>query len=275
MHYRSVWISDVHLGSRHCNADALLAWLRTMETDQLFLVGDIIDGWALNRSWYWPQSHNNVIQKLLRQARKGTVVTYLPGNHDEFLRSFGSLDLGNIRLCDRTVYRTVNGKRYLVLHGDQFDTVMQRAKWLMHAGSWAYDWLIWLNRLLTKIQRWLGAQPWSLSAWAKRSVKQAMTFISSFEENLAAYARQQGCDGVICGHIHSMNIRDINGIWYLNCGDFCESTTALVETHQGHWFVMKYADDQFLPVLALNCHTGQTQQGHSCTQLYQQNCLGL
>ena len=214
-----------------------------------------------------------MIQKLLRQARKGTKVTYLPGNHDEFLRSFGDHELGNIHLTDSCIYIGADGRRYKVMHGDQFDVVIKHAKWLAHLGSWAYDMMIIANVAVSAVRRWIGLRPWSLSAWAKYKVKQAVNFIGDYEENLSGYARAHGCDGIICGHIHHSNIRDVDGIAYMNCGDFCESITALVETYQGHWFIMKYLDDQFLPVLALNCQTGQILEGESCIRLYEQNLI--
>ena len=236
--YRSVWISDVHLGTKMSNAAALLEFFKTFETDNLFLVGDIIDGWAMSKSFFWPQTHNDVIQKILRQARKGTTVTYLPGNHDEFLRSFGDHDFGNIRLVNTCVYRGANGLRYKVMHGDQFDVVIKHAKWLAHLGSWAYDALIALNVAVSAARRWIGLRPWSLSAWAKYKVKQAVNFMGDYEENLSGYARSHGCDGIICGHIHHANIRHVDGIAYMNCGDWVESCTALVEHEDGRWEII-------------------------------------
>ena len=236
--YRSVWISDVHLGTKMSNAAALLEFFKTFETDNLFLVGDIIDGWAMSKHFLWPQTHNDVIQKILRQARKGTTVTYLPGNHDEFLRSFGDHDFGNIQLVDTCVYRGANGLRYKVMHGDQFDVVIKHAKWLAHLGSWAYDALIALNVAVSATRRCIGLRPWSLSAWAKYKVKQAVNFIGDYEENLSGYARTHGCDGIICGHIHHANIRHVDGIAYMNCGDWVESCTALVEHEDGRWEII-------------------------------------
>jgi UDP-2,3-diacylglucosamine pyrophosphatase LpxH len=239
-HYRSVFVSDLHLGTKMSNASAFLGFLRDVETKNLFLVGDIVDGWAMSTRFYWPQEHNDVIQKILRQARKGTKVTYLPGNHDEFLRSFGEHDFGNIRLVDSCVYVGASGKRYKVMHGDQFDVVMKHAKWLMHLGSWTYDMLIALNVVISWARRHAGLRPWSLSAWAKYKVKQAVNFIGDYEDNLSDYASTHRCDGVICGHIHHANIRDINGIAYMNCGDWVESCTALVEHEDGRWELIRW-----------------------------------
>jgi UDP-2,3-diacylglucosamine pyrophosphatase LpxH len=241
MHYRSVVISDVHLGTKMSQASSLLAFLKTFECDSLYLVGDIIDGWSLKHRFYWPQEHNDVIQKLLRKARKGTRIVYLPGNHDEFLRGFGDQDLGNIQVIDSCVHTGVDGKRYQVMHGDQFDVVIKHAKWLAHVGSWAYDTLIILNLAVAGVRRLLNLKPWSLSAWAKYQVKSAVNFIGDYENNLAGYAESHGCNGVICGHIHSANIRQIGNCTYLNSGDWVESCTALVEHHDGHWEIVKHA----------------------------------
>lgn len=242
MHYRTIVISDVHLGTKMSRPDALLEFLRDTESDHLYLVGDIIDGWAMGSRFFWPQEHNDVIQKLLRKARKGTRVTYLPGNHDEFLRSFGEHDLGNIRLVDTCIHHGADGRRYQVMHGDQFDMVIKHAKWLAHIGSWAYDVLISLNVCVSWWRRHLGLRPWSLSAWAKYRVKSAVNFIGDFEENLAGYAESHGCDGIICGHIHHANIRSIGRVTYMNSGDWVESCTALVEHHDGTWEIIRHAD---------------------------------
>jgi UDP-2,3-diacylglucosamine pyrophosphatase LpxH len=239
-YYRSVFISDVHLGTRMSQPAALLDFIKTFECERLYLVGDIIDGWAMSKSFYWPQEHNDVIQKIMRMARKGTLVTYLPGNHDEFLRSFGEHHFGNIVLVDSTIHRGLNGKNYLIIHGDQFDVVMKNMKWLAHIGSWAYDMLIAVNVTVNKLQNIFKLPHWSLSAWAKYKVKQAVNFIGEYEENLAKYARNRGASGIICGHIHHANIRDIGDITYMNCGDWCESCTALVEDYSGRWFIIKY-----------------------------------
>lgn len=233
--YRSIFISDVHLGAKMSQADSLLEFLKTVECDTLYLVGDIIDGWALGKSFYWPQSHNDVVQKLLRRSRKGEKIVYLPGNHDEFLRSFGEHDFGNIHLVDSVVHTGLDGKKYLVIHGDQFDAVISKMKWLAHFGSWAYDTIIAFNVLFARIRKMLNLPYWSLSAWAKYKVKQAVNFISDFEDNLTNYARVKDADGIICGHIHHPNIRKIDGLTYLNCGDWVESLSAVVEHTDGTW----------------------------------------
>jgi UDP-2,3-diacylglucosamine pyrophosphatase LpxH len=244
--YRSIFISDVHLGARMSQANLLLDFLKTVECDTLYLVGDIIDGWALSKSFYWPQDHNDVIQKILRRSRKGEQVIYLPGNHDEFLRSFGTHEFGNIILQDTIIHTGANGKKYLVMHGDQFDVVIKKMKWLAHFGTWAYDTIIYLNWFVAKIRKSLNLPYWSLSAWAKYKVKKAVNFISDFEENLTNYAQSKQVDGIICGHIHHANIRDINGLQYINCGDWVESLTAIVENYDGTWELIKWKNKDFV-----------------------------
>lgn len=232
--YRSVFISDVHLGFKNADSTYLLEFIKTFECETLYLVGDIIDGWALERSKYWPQQHNDVIQKLLRKARKGTVVYYIPGNHDEFVRQYNEMQFGNIMIIDQTVHTTVDGKHFLVIHGDQFDIVMRHAKWLANIGSLAYDLSISCNTAVNKIRRFFGLEYWSLSNWLKYKVKSAVNFVSEFENTLTSYAKSKGADGVICGHIHYAKIvPNLNGVMYFNCGDWVESHTALVEHYDG------------------------------------------
>jgi UDP-2,3-diacylglucosamine pyrophosphatase LpxH len=238
--YRAIFISDVHLGTRTAQVDALLDFLKQTEADVIYLVGDIIDGWRLKKSWYWPQSHNDLVQKLLRKARKGTRIVYVPGNHDEFLRDFQESHVGGIEITDRIIHEGFAGDRYLVIHGDQFDAVVMHAKWLAFVGDWAYEAALVLNNSINLLRRRLGLTYWSFSAWAKHKVKKAVNFISAFEDTLAGEARRQSADGVICGHIHHAAIRDIGGIRYMNCGDWVESATALVERQDGvfeiiHW----------------------------------------
>lgn len=239
MLYKSIFISDIHLGTRMSQSNKVLDFLRDNESEKLYLVGDIIDGWALQKNFYWPQEHNDVIQKLLRKARKGTDIIYLPGNHDEFMRSFGSLAFGNIQLVDDIVHTGIDGKKYLVIHGDQFDLVIRNMKWLAHFGTWAYDTLILVNFSVAKFRSFFGLPYWSLSAWAKYKVKKAVNFITDFEDNLAEYAKRRDCDGVICGHIHHPNIRDIGELKYMNCGDFVESCSVLVEHMDGTWEIIR------------------------------------
>ena len=230
---RAIFVSDIHLGTAGCQAEALLAFLRDYEADTIYLVGDIVDAWALKRRWFWPQAHNDVIQKLLRKARKGTRVVYIPGNHDEAARQFCGLAFGGIEVVTETVHVTADGRRLWVVHGDEFDGVMRHARWLAHLGDRAYTVTLWLNRHYNRLRHHLGQPYWSLSQYLKHKVKNAVSFISNFEQALATEARRRGFDGVVCGHIHRSAIHDLDGILYCNDGDWVESLTALVETHEG------------------------------------------
>lgn len=233
LRFRSIWISDVHLGTAGSQADYLLDFLKHTECEYLYLVGDIIDGWALKRSWYWRQSHNDVIQKLLRKARHGTKITYIPGNHDDAARQFLGLIFGEIRIEDELIHTTADGRRFLVLHGDRFDGVVQCAKWLAIVGDRLYGLTLILNSWFNRIRNRMGLGYWSLSQYLKHKVKTAVNFVSSFEEAVADAARAQGLHGVICGHIHKAELRQIGDILYCNDGDWVESMTALVEMPDG------------------------------------------
>jgi UDP-2,3-diacylglucosamine pyrophosphatase LpxH len=241
-HYRTVWISDIHLGTRGCKAEALLDFLRLTECQTLYLVGDIVDGWALKRSWFWAQSHNDVVQKVLRKARKGTKVVYIPGNHDEALRNYVEMQFGDISIQDEAIHETADGKRFLVLHGDQFDGVVRYAKWLAHLGDWAYNTMIRVNHWFNEARKLLGYPYWSLSQYLKAKVKNAVEFISRFEQAVSSEAKKRGVDGVICGHIHQAEMRDIDGILYCNDGDWVESCTALVEHFDGSLEILHWAE---------------------------------
>jgi len=246
--FRTLFISDVHLGARGSQADRLLDFLRSHDADTIYLVGDIVDGWALQSSWYWPQSHNDFVQKVLRKARKGAKVIYVPGNHDEFLRNYYGTHFGGIDVVENTVHVGADGRRYLVIHGDIFDLVVQNARWLAHLGDKAYDFAIQMNRLVNFFRRAFGVPYWSLSQWAKLKVKNAVNYIGAFETTLAAEARRHGADGVICGHIHYATIRDEHGIRYMNCGDWVESCTALVEHDDGRFEIITWTDPLRRPV---------------------------
>lgn len=242
--YKTVFISDVHLGTHGCQAEPLIEFLKENTCDSLYLVGDIIDGWRLKKRIYWPQSHSDVVRRILTVARNGNRVYYVLGNHDEALRKWLSFDLrfGRIRILNRTDYVGVKGKRYLVVHGDMFDGLMQQDwKWLMHVGDSAYNILIWLNIKLNTLRGWLGMDYWSLSKYLKHKTKEAVSFVDGFEEKLAKYADDKGYDGVICGHIHTAAIKKINGIDYLNTGDWVESCTAIVETHDGNFELIDWS----------------------------------
>ncbi len=239
-HYRSVFISDLHLGTPGCQADALLEFLKAHPSDYLYLVGDIVDGWQLRRKWYWPQSHNDVVQKLLKRARKGCRIVFVPGNHDEFARQFAGLHFGGIEVATEAVHVTATGQRLWVVHGDYFDAVVQSAKWLAYLGDNLYEFTLKLNRHLNHLRGRLGLPYWSLSAYLKHKVKTALNYVMEFEAAVAREARQRGHQGVVCGHIHRAEMRDIDGTLYCNDGDWVESCTALVEHPDGrlelvHW----------------------------------------
>ncbi|MFD1696598.1 UDP-2,3-diacylglucosamine diphosphatase [Roseibium aestuarii] len=239
-HYRALFLSDVHLGTRGCQADLLLDFLKQNEAETVYLVGDIVDGWRLKRAWYWPQAHNDVVQKILRKGRKGARVVYIPGNHDEFLRDFLGTHFGGVEVVDSIVHESADGRRYLVIHGDQFDVVIRHAKWLAFFGDKAYETALGLNTWMNVARRRLGLTYWSLSAWAKLKVKNAVSFIGRFEETLSDEARRQGVDGVICGHIHHAADQMMNGIHYINTGDWVESCTAVAEHHDGTFEVIRW-----------------------------------
>jgi len=239
-HYRAIWLSDIHLGTPGCQAYYLLDFLRTHTADTLYLVGDILDCWHLKKGWYWPQAHNDVVQKILRAARKGTRVIFIPGNHDERLRQFIGLQLGGITVAEDAVHVTADGKRLWVVHGDLFDAVMQHARWLAYLGDRIYRLLLKLNRWFNAIRRKLGLPYWSLSQYLKHQAKNAVSFISDFRHVMTREARRRGCEGVVCGHIHKAEATEIDGILYYNDGDWVESLTALAETREGelkliHW----------------------------------------
>ncbi len=239
-HYRAIFISDLHLGTPGCQAEALLEFLKTHTCDTLYLVGDIIDGWQLRRKWYWPQAHNDVVQKLLRKARKGCRVVYVPGNHDEFARDFLDHSFGGVEVVEHAVHTTADGKKLWVIHGDYFDGVIQFAKWLAYVGDTLYDWALKANRHLNYMRGRLGMPYWSLSAYLKLKVKKAVNFISDFEVAVAHEAKKLGYDGVVCGHIHHAEIRNIDGVLYCNDGDWVESLSTLVEHHDGRLEILTF-----------------------------------
>lgn len=241
-HVRSIWISDVHLGYSGCSADHLLTFLRQMRCETLYLVGDIVDFWSLKKRRYWPQDHNNVVRSILGKAKHDTRVVFLPGNHDEAMRAYHGLTLGNVEVHDRIVHETVDGRRFLVLHGDQFDGAVMNSRWLGMLGARLYDTLLRANGLVNRVRSRFGLDYWSLAAFLKHRVKNAVKYISKFEQAVAREARTQDVDGLICGHIHRPEITDINGVSYLNCGDWVESCTALIEHHDGSIQLIHCAD---------------------------------
>jgi UDP-2,3-diacylglucosamine pyrophosphatase LpxH len=238
--YRTLFLSDIHLGSRGCRADSLLDFLRFHDAETIYLVGDIVDGWRLKRSWHWPQAHNDVVQKLLRKARKGTRIVYIPGNHDEFLRGYPGQHFGGVEVARDALHVTAAGERLLVTHGDQYDAILRHIPWLSRLGDGALSVVMAANSVVNRLRRQLGLNYWSLSAWTKAKVKDAVKVISSYEKALVAEARLAGADGVVCGHIHLAAMHRDFGIRYINTGDWVESCTAVVEHFDGrlellHW----------------------------------------
>ncbi|MFN6104256.1 MAG: UDP-2,3-diacylglucosamine diphosphatase [Planctomycetaceae bacterium] len=229
---RSIFVSDVHLGCRYTHADALLQFLRGHEPEHLYLVGDIIDGWRLRRGWYWTDTYTYLLRHIVGLMKRGTRVYYTPGNHDEFLRCYLH-DLGSIQIADELVHHTADGRRLLVMHGDQFDTAVRHAPWLAHLGDTGYNLLLGMNIVFNGVRRRLGKEYWSLSAAIKRRVKQATSFVSNFETLITQHAADRGCAGVVCGHIHTPRISRREGVDYYNTGDWVESCTALVEHGDG------------------------------------------
>jgi UDP-2,3-diacylglucosamine pyrophosphatase LpxH len=238
--HRTIFISDVHLGTRGCKAEYLADFLAKNACDTLYLVGDIVDGWQLKRRWFWPEAHNRVVHEILHKVDIGTRVVFVPGNHDEFLRPFCGREYAGVEVVREAIHETADGKRLMVIHGDQFDGVINFAKWLAHLGAWAYDKALAVNEALHSIRRALGLPYWSLSNYLKHAVKDAVEYVCRFEDVVAHAAEARGFDGVICGHIHQARIRTIGNILYLNDGDWVESCTALVEDARGtleivHW----------------------------------------
>ncbi len=248
MKYKSIFVSDIHLGTKFSQAEAFLEFMRDNTSENLYLIGDIIDGWSLKRRMRWNQSHSDVVQKVLRKARKGTNVYYIVGNHDEFVRPFLPLMMGdNLEISNSAEYRGVNGKLYYVTHGDKFDSITMSKKWLAVLGDYGYSFLLNMNFFVNIIRRLLGIHRyWSLSRYVKENVKKSVNFITDFENILAQHAKRKGYDGVICGHIHKAEMRFIDGIEYKNTGDWVESCTALVETFEGEWKIIYwFGEDDF------------------------------
>ena len=240
--YRTIWISDIHLGSKGSQSEHLLEFLKYNDSEYLYLVGDIIDGWRLTKKWYWPQSHNDVIQKILRKARKGTKVFYIPGNHDEGSRSFIGLTFGDIKIRNQAFHLTAKEKKLWVVHGDMFDHVIQHARWLAYIGDSAYTFLLWINKWFNDLRRFFNLPYWSLSQYLKLKVKKAVSFINAFETLMVKEAHRRGCDGVVCGHIHKSELKEINNLIYANDGDWVESLTALVEHKDGELEIVNWVD---------------------------------
>jgi len=251
-HHRAIFISDVHLGTRGCKAEQLLDFLERNQCQTLYLVGDIVDGWRLKYRWFWPAAHSGVVHAILRKIDSGTRVIYVPGNHDECFRAYCGREVAGIEIVREAVHETADGRQLLVIHGDHFDAVIAYAKWLAHLGDWAYTLALQLNEWCHLARRALGLRYWSLSAYLKQKVKNALEYICSFEEAVARDVRARGFDGVVCGHIHHAAIRTIAGVVYHNDGDWVESCTALVEDARGHLEILRWANagSRTLPVPA-------------------------
>jgi len=244
--YKALFISDIHLGTSFSQAEKLLEFLRDYESDKLYLVGDIIDGWSIKRKFKWSQSNSDVIQKILRKARKGTDVIYITGNHDEFLRPFIPILMGErLTITNSHIHTAHDGKRYYVTHGDFFDSITMTKKWVTYLGDVGYDMLLHLNKYINKLRKILGiGKYWSLSKYVKDNVKKSVSFITGFEDILATHAQKEGFDGIICGHIHKAENKMIDGIHYLNCGDWVESCTAVAEREDGVWEIIQLQPNQ-------------------------------
>lgn len=243
-HYRTLFISDIHLGTKSCQADAFLDFFKEHSADKIYLVGDIVDFWKIQRNGaHWPQAQNDVVQKLLRSVRKGTEMTYIPGNHDEALRDYCGTHFGGVEIMLQDIHVAADGKRYLVMHGDEFDIVVKYSKWLAHLGDWAYEVALLLNRYFNFFRRKTGRSYWSLSAYLKKKVKGAVNFIGDFEASLVKEAQKQEVDGIICGHIHTAAMREIEGVQYINTGDWVESCTAVGETFDGKFELINWTSE--------------------------------
>ncbi len=248
---RSVFLSDIHLGTRACQADRLLDFLREYSAEQTYLIGDIVDFWSMSRGIHWTQAQNTVVQKLLRRARHGERVVFIPGNHDEALRDYCGIIFGEIEVVDELIHETADGRRFLLIHGDVFDQVTRHHRWVAVLGDKAYDLLVRLNHWLSWCRRKLGlAGYWSLAGYAKRKVKTALNFIFDFEESAIHHAKERGLDGVICGHIHWATIREIDGLSYVNCGDWVDSCTGIVEHFDGRLELVAWGMQAAQPALA-------------------------
>ena len=241
--FRTIWISDIHLGTRGCNSALLIDFLDATDSDTMDLVGDIIDGWRMKKRFYWPAAHNDIVWRVMKRAKRGTRVVYIPGNHDEMFRQFTGMSFGGVEIRRKAIHETADGRKLLVLHGDEFDAIMLAHRWLAVVGDFAYEWLMRCNYAVNKVRTWMGKPYWSLSKTAKHKVKNAVEFISRFEEAVAHEAGIRGVDGVVCGHIHNAEMREIGGIEYYNDGDWVEGCTALVEHIDGRMEILHWADE--------------------------------
>jgi UDP-2,3-diacylglucosamine pyrophosphatase LpxH len=241
--FRTIWISDVHLGTRGCAAELLIDFLDSTDSETIYLVGDIIDGWRMKKKFYWPATHNDIVWRMMKRAKRGTHVVYIPGNHDEMFRQFTGMNFGGVEIRRKAVHTTADGRKLLVLHGDEFDAIMLSHRWLAFLGDQAYGGLMRLNHAVNKVRGWMGLPYWSLSKTAKQKVKNAVEFISRFEHAVAHEAAARGVDGVVCGHIHHAEFRELSGVQYYNDGDWVEGCTALVEHFDGRMEILHWVDE--------------------------------
>ncbi len=241
--YRTIWISDVHLGTRGCNDGLLIDFLDHVDSDTLYLVGDIIDGWRLKKRFYWPERHNAIVRRIMKRAKHGNRVVYIPGNHDEMFRQFAGMNFGGVEIRKKAIHTTADGRRLLILHGDEFDAIMLAHRWLAFLGDAAYTLLMRLNIAVNAVRRRFDLPYWSLSKHAKHKVKNAVEFISRFEEAVAHEAARLKVDGVVCGHIHTAEVRRFGDLIYYNDGDWVEGCTALVEHQDGRMEILHWADE--------------------------------
>ena len=241
--YRTIWISDIHLGTKGCNADLLIDFLDSTDSETMYLVGDIIDGWRLKKKFYWPAAHNDIVRRILKRAKRGTRIVYIPGNHDEMFRQFSGMHFGGVEIRRSAFHDTADGRRLMVLHGDEFDAVMLAHRWLAFVGDAAYHMLMEVNRWVNRARRLFGLPYWSLNKLAKHKVKNAVEFISRYEEVVARAAAARGVDGVVCGHIHTAEFRMIDGIEYWNDGDWVEGCNALVEHDDGRMEILHWPEE--------------------------------
>ena len=242
--YRTIWLSDIHLGSKGCQAEQLLQFLKTHDSEYLILVGDIIDFWALKRQSFWPESHNTVVQKILKKARHGTKVIFIPGNHDEVLREYTGLTFGGIEVCDSYMHELTDGRKIFCIHGDQYDVITRYHKWIAVLGDIGYTSLLWVNRIHNKFRNMVGLDYWSLSSYIKYKVKEAVNFIGDYENTIAKHAKEMNVYGILCGHIHHAEIKMIDNVLYMNTGDWVESCTALVEDNDGYISLINWKEQR-------------------------------
>jgi len=242
--YRAIWISDVHLGSKYSQAEFLLDFLKSTESEYLYLVGDIIDLWAMRKSVHWPQSHNDVVRCILGKAKHGTKIIYIPGNHDNLFRDFEGVHLGKVEIKNQAIHTTLDGKRLLVLHGDEFDNVIHCSGLMSLVGNMGYDFLMWINRLHNAMRSLRNLPYWSLASYLKHKVKNARDYIERFEDIIAKEAKRRGVDGLVCGHLHRPELTYIDDVLYCNDGDWVESCTALVECRDGRMQLLHWGDEK-------------------------------